>query len=98
MPSLEIDSRGVESVSTLGSFLEQLLARGETVKTTASIEPALDKSDFEDLSQRLKELCPDVEPTQRWAPVETVARDLFSNLVVGASRGQPCYPLERSLI
>ncbi len=77
MPSLEVDSHGVEAVATLGSFLTELLARAESLKTTTSIEPALDKSDFDDPSGRLKELYPSVEPAQRWAPIETVARDLF---------------------
>ena len=100
MPSLEVDSRGVKAVANLGGFLTELLTRAESRKTTTTIEPALDKSDFGDLSGRLKELHPVVEPTQRWAPIEAVARDIFSNLVVGVGRCQssPPDPRPTSLI
>ncbi|KAH8895078.1 nuclear matrix protein [Thozetella sp. PMI_491] len=83
MPSLEVDSHGVQAVATWGSFLTDLLTHAESVKTATTIEPALDKSDLGDLPKRVEELFPDqVESkSSRWASVETVARDLFSNLV-----------------
>lgn len=94
MPSLEIQSPVVPGVSAVDSLLEELLQHAEIVKQTASIEPALATSDFEDLPARLiQALAPtgspedtdengDISKARRFAIIETVARDKFSNLIV----------------
>jgi len=94
MPSLELENYDVPSVADVASLLEELLQHAETVRPTASIEPALTKSDFEHLPARLAQaLAPadsrggadepdDINKGRRFAIIETVARDKFSNLVV----------------
>jgi THO complex subunit 1 len=92
MPSSVIESHGVPGVAAFSAFLENLLARAETVKPTASIEPPLDKADFQDLQTQLNEALGvdpsqvgevnDAKRTQRYAIIETAVRDTFSNLIV----------------
>jgi hypothetical protein len=91
MPSATIDSHGVSGVAAAAAFLDTLLERAESVKRTASIEPPLEKSDFDDLRQQLSdalgyELPPDESAdskrTQRFAVIETAVRDTFESLIV----------------
>lgn len=98
MPSLEMEDPVIPGVSAVHSLLEELLQHAETIKQTAAIEPALVKSDFDDLSGRLaRALAPsgssggadengDVTKARRFAIVETVARDKFSTLIVSWER------------
>jgi THO complex subunit 1 len=84
MPSFEVDDHGIQAITAFSSVLDSLLSRAEALKPTATIEPALDKSDFEDLSGQLSAIFPGAEAksAQRYAVIETVARGIFSNLVV----------------
>jgi THO complex subunit 1 len=91
MPSATIDSHGISGVSAVGSFLDKLLARAESVKQTASIEPPLEKSDFDDLRRQLTDALgynvaaedpADAKRTQRFAVIETAARDTFKSVIV----------------
>lgn len=98
MPSLEMEDTVVPGVSAVGNLLDDLLQHAETVKQTASIEPALSTSDFEDLPARLAQaLAPegaiedtdenaDLTKARRFAIIETVSRDKFSNLIVSGRR------------
>ena len=92
MPSATIDSHGILGVAAADTFLDKLLARAESVKQTASIEPPLDKSDFEGLRHQLGDalgydLTNDdaVKRTQRFAIIETAVRDNFKSLIVSLS-------------
>ncbi|KAH7629163.1 THO complex subunit 1 transcription elongation factor-domain-containing protein [Sordaria sp. MPI-SDFR-AT-0083] len=99
MPSRVIESHGVPGVAAFSAFLDNLLARAETVKPTASIEPPLDKADFQDLQTQLNEALGidpsqvgevnDAKRTQRHAIIETAVRDTFSSLVATTSIDSP---------
>jgi len=92
MPSAIMDGQGIDSVGVFSSFLSNLLSRAESVKQTASLEPPLDKSDFEDLQGQLSEMLghfaspteetTDTKKTHQFAILETAVRDTFSNLIV----------------
>jgi THO complex subunit 1 len=94
MPSLEVENYGVAGVATVDSLLSELLLKADTLKPTASIDPALEKADFEDLPARLaRALAPaeeaeelddngDSNKARRFAIIETAARDKFSKLIV----------------
>jgi THO complex subunit 1 len=56
MPSATDDSHGIDAVAAFGDFLDDLLSRAEHVKQTASLEPPLDKSSFDDISARLSQI------------------------------------------
>jgi hypothetical protein len=93
MPSATVESHGIATVAAFGSFLDDLLAQASAVKTTSSVDPPLNKSDFEDLQGRLNEVLSskqspsesnaDAKRTQRFAIIETAVRDTFGNLIVG---------------
>lgn len=99
MPSNVIESHGVPGVAACSAFLDNLLARAETVKPTASIEPPLDKADFQDLQTQLNEALGvdpsqagevnDAKKTQWHAIIETAVRDTFSNLIATTSIDSP---------
>jgi THO complex subunit 1 len=97
MPALEIDDAGVPDVASFGTLLNELLTEAETVKQATTIEPALQKSQFNDLSRRVgscfapaghapdteaSEGSPAVAKSRRNAVVETAARSLFDQLIV----------------
>lgn len=94
MPSLEADSYGVPGVAAVGQLLAKLLAHAETLKPTSSIEPPLEKSDFDDLSGPLSQALASTNPSsgaeenvdtnkgRRFAIIETAARETFSRLIV----------------
>lgn len=97
MPSLEAESHGIPAVAAFKTLLDEVLQRARTVKQSSSIEPALNKSDFEDLQTRLWEVfSPAGAPTaeesgdkkraRRFAIIETAARDTLSTLIVSRQR------------
>jgi THO complex subunit 1 len=97
MPSATIDSHGVSGVAAAGAFLDNLLARAEIVKQTASIEPPLEKSDFDDVRRQLSDALNyefvadepvDAKRLQRFAVIETAARDTFKSLIVSWSQNR----------
>jgi hypothetical protein len=94
MPSAIIDSHGISGVAAAGTFLDNLLSRADSVKKTAAIEPPLDKSDFDDVRRQLSDAlgyelgaggAGDSEKIQRFAVLETAARDTFKSLIVSWS-------------
>ncbi|KAK5653133.1 hypothetical protein OQA88_9232 [Cercophora sp. LCS_1] len=91
MPSATIDSHGVEAVASVRDFLDQVLSRADSVKQTASVEPPLLESDLGDFRSQLasilgppsgpNEAGVDPKKVQRFAIIETAARDTFSYLI-----------------
>ncbi|KAK3296284.1 THO complex subunit 1 transcription elongation factor-domain-containing protein [Chaetomium fimeti] len=100
MPSATIDSHGVSGVAAAGAFLDNLLARAEIVKQTASIEPPLEKSDFDDVRRQLSDALSyefvadepvDAKKIQRFAVIETAARDTFKSLIAMTPIESPAF-------
>ncbi|KAL2202052.1 hypothetical protein CC79DRAFT_1338157 [Sarocladium strictum] len=104
MPALEIDDAGVPDVASFGTLLNELLTEAETVKQATTIEPALQKSQFNDLSRRVgscfapaghapdteaSEGSPAVAKSRRNAVVETAARSLFDQLIASTPIDAP---------
>ncbi|KAK4106920.1 hypothetical protein N658DRAFT_503299 [Parathielavia hyrcaniae] len=90
MPSATVDTHGSPGVAAAARFLDELLGRAESVKTTASIEPPLDKAHFDDLRRQLNnalgydftaEEPVDARKLQRFAVIETAVRDTFKSLI-----------------
>src|SRR5688572_23626099 len=91
MPSATHDSHGVPGVAAAAAFLDDLLQRAESLKQTSSIEPPLDKSDFDHLRRLLGDALGyeivvedpgDSKRMQRFAVIETAVRDTFKSLIV----------------
>ncbi|KAH8169574.1 THO complex subunit 1 transcription elongation factor domain-containing protein [Sarocladium implicatum] len=104
MPALDIDDAGVPDVASFGALLTDLLREAEAVKQVTTIEPALQKSQFHDLSQRVTacfarsgataeteatEGSLAVAKTRRNAIVETAARSLFDRLIASTPIDSP---------
>ncbi|KOS18522.1 THO complex subunit 1 [Escovopsis weberi] len=95
MPALNVENPGVASVSTFGALLLDLLGEASAAKQVTTIEPALNKSDFHDLYNRVLSSLSrngshgparDAPPAEtlkarQFAVVETAARDLFGKLI-----------------
>lgn len=96
MPSATLDTHGILGVAAADAFLDKLLKRAESVKQTTTIEPPLDKSDFDGLRHQLGgalgyDLVAEdaTKKTQRFAVIETAVRDNFKSLIVGFSLVRP---------
>lgn len=92
MPWLEVDTYGVQAVSTFVDFFEKALEVASSVKPTSSIEPTLAESDLKDVLNQLPE-SPETDESEstatlrqrnnaKFAVIETAARGLLSNLIV----------------
>ncbi|RWA11722.1 hypothetical protein EKO27_g3371 [Xylaria grammica] len=89
----------VPQVSAMTDLLKNALAHAQTIKPTATIEPALTKSHFETFIARLPAIflsaAPDSsqgrdsEKVRLYATVETAARKIFSAMVAGTSIDSP---------
>ncbi|KAK3374880.1 THO complex subunit 1 transcription elongation factor-domain-containing protein [Podospora didyma] len=91
MPSAIAESESIAAVTAFGNFLEQLLARAESVKRTSSFEPPLDESHFGNLQQQLGRLLgPDVH-SRHFAVIETAVRDTFGNLIATIPIESPAF-------
>ena len=98
MPSLEMEGAVIPGLSAVDNLFDELLQHAEIIKQTASIEPPLSQSDFADLPTRLAQALAhtglpkdppekdDPVKLRRFAIIETVARDKFSNLIVSGGR------------
>ncbi|KAK4153697.1 THO complex subunit 1 transcription elongation factor-domain-containing protein [Chaetomidium leptoderma] len=100
MPSATINSHGILGVGAAGAFLDELLARAESVKQTQSIEPPLDKSDFDDVRRQLSDALGyeppadepgDAKKIQRFAVIETAVRDTFKSLIATTPIESPAF-------
>ncbi|KAJ6444657.1 nuclear matrix protein [Purpureocillium lavendulum] len=102
MPALDVGNPGVPAVVSVGRLLEDLLGEAATAKQTATIEPAVSPSDFNDLTSRVVAASTsDVETkesngtqqvadkSRQFAVVETAARDLFDQLIAYTSIDSP---------
>ncbi|KAL2271915.1 hypothetical protein VTJ83DRAFT_1286 [Remersonia thermophila] len=100
MPSATYDSHGIPGVAAAASFLDDVLARAESLKQTFSIDPPLDKSDFNDLQRLLSnalgyeiviEEPGDSKRMQRFAVIETAVRDTFKSLIATIPIEDPAF-------
>lgn len=95
MPALDIENPGVSAVSAFGELLNELLNEASAAKETTTIEPALSKSDFANIYDRVSSSLAraniagaesnapqDSLRSRQFAVVETAARDSFSKLIV----------------
>ncbi|KAI5460006.1 THO complex subunit 1 transcription elongation factor-domain-containing protein [Mariannaea sp. PMI_226] len=102
MPSLDMDNAAVPAVASCASLLEDLLRQAEASKTTNTIEPALNKSDFDDLSGRISRFAAtlqnedgeeasrtDQAKIRQFAMIETAVRDIFSNHIATTTIDSP---------
>ncbi|RSL39349.1 hypothetical protein CEP53_014120 [Fusarium sp. AF-6] len=92
MAVLGADNPAAPAVAAFDALLRELLAEAEKVKEVSTIEPALSKSDFDDLSGRVSSTAaqlPQLEgdkdtkeaKARQFGIIETAARDIFSNLI-----------------
>ncbi|KAH8686704.1 THO complex subunit 1 transcription elongation factor-domain-containing protein [Ilyonectria robusta] len=105
MPALDMDNPGVPAVATSVSLLKELLEQAEKVKQTSTIEPALNKSDFDDITGRVSQVAASLtgaltgaengESTssqikgRQYAMIETASREIFSNLIATTTIESP---------
>lgn len=94
MPALDMDNPGVPAVATSVSLLKELLEQAGKVKQTSTIEPALNKSDFNDIAGRVSQVAASLTGAEngeatssqikgrQYAMIETASREIFSNLIV----------------
>ncbi|KAM0449239.1 hypothetical protein ACHAO4_007903 [Trichoderma viride] len=102
MPALDLENPGVSAVSAFGELLNELLDEASAAKETATIEPALSKSDFANIYDRASASLArsstagtesnapqDSLRSRQFAVVETAARDSFSKLIATTSIDSP---------
>ncbi|KAH8122230.1 THO complex subunit 1 transcription elongation factor-domain-containing protein [Trichoderma asperelloides] len=102
MPALDIENPGVSAVSAFGELLNELLNEASAAKETTTIEPALSKSDFANIYDRVSSSLAraniagaesnapqDSLRSRQFAVVETAARDSFSKLIATTSIDSP---------
>lgn len=100
MPALDIENPGVPAVSEFETLLTELLDEASAAKQTTTIEPALVKSDFVNIHDRVAASLAksaDAESnasseslrSRQFALVETAARDFFSKLIATTSIDSP---------
>ncbi|KAF4485684.1 nuclear matrix p84 [Fusarium agapanthi] len=103
MAAQEIDNPAVPAIAAFTTLLEEFLSQAETAKPTSAIEPALRKSDFDDLSGRVSRTADDVsspaaegaastiDKGRQFAIIETAARNIFSELIATTTIDSPDY-------
>ncbi|TFB01773.1 THO complex subunit 1 [Trichoderma ghanense] len=100
MPALDIENPGVPAVSEFEHLLTELLDEASAAKQTTTIEPALVKSDFVNIHDRVSaslaksaevesNVSADSLRSRQFALVETAARDFFSKLIATTSIDSP---------
>ena len=87
MAAQDTDNPAAPAIAAFTTLLEEFLSQAETAKQTSTIEPALSKSDFEDLSGRVSKTAAEGaklanDKGRQFAIIETAARDIFSHLIV----------------
>ncbi|WKT48945.1 Guanylate kinase/L-type calcium channel beta subunit [Fusarium oxysporum f. sp. vasinfectum] len=103
MAAQEIDNPAALAITAFTTLLEEFLSQAETAKPTSAIEPALRKSDFDDLSGRVSRTADDVsspaaegaastiDKGRQFAIIETAARNIFSQLIATTTIDSPDY-------
>ncbi|POR37139.1 THO complex subunit 1 [Tolypocladium paradoxum] len=103
MPALDVENPGVPAVASVEKLLEDLLDEASLAKQTSTVEPALNASDFKDLSNRISaSLSSDAvsredrvttpqeaAKSRQFAIIETAARDLFDKLIAATPIDSP---------
>lgn len=89
MPGLEVNSHGIPAVEAIGAYLQVLLDHAESFKQARALEPTLTKSHFDDIYGHVARIFagfddPNGRKLRQYAIVETAARDIFGELIVGA--------------
>lgn len=92
MPALDVDYATVPSVASCTVLLEELLQEADAFKSSCTIEPTLNKSDFNDLTGRISRFADSLDAeiddmpsnpnAQLFTVIETAVRDIFSNHIV----------------
>ncbi|RGP63371.1 nuclear matrix p84 [Fusarium sporotrichioides] len=103
MAAQDTDNPAAPAISVFTTLLEDLLSQAERSKQTATIEPALRKSDFDDLAGRITTTAAEVaspaddrvksanDKGQQFAIIETAARNIFSHLIATTTIDSPDY-------
>ncbi|KAF5634419.1 hypothetical protein F25303_8755 [Fusarium sp. NRRL 25303] len=103
MAAQEIDNPAAPAMAAFTTLLKEFLSQAETVKPTSAIEPALRKSDFDDVSGRVSRTADDVSSPaaegaastinkgRQFAIIETAARNIFSQLIATTTIDSPDY-------
>lgn len=91
MPGVEINSHGIPAVEAIGAYLQELLDHAESAKPSRALEPALAKSDFDDIYGHVNRIFagfddPSGKKLRQYAIIETAARDIFGELIVSSDR------------
>ncbi|KAI1085842.1 THO complex subunit 1 transcription elongation factor-domain-containing protein [Whalleya microplaca] len=100
MPSAKHSGHEVAQVTAFSSLLRQSLDHARVIKPAASIEPPLNKADFEGLLAQLPTIFPCASPdyvsdslgaekARQYAVIETASRNVFISLVVRTSIDSP---------
>ncbi|KAJ3532200.1 hypothetical protein NM208_g8548 [Fusarium decemcellulare] len=103
MAALDADNPATPAVATFTTLLQELLSQAEKTKQTSTIEPGLNKSDFENLSGRVASTAAELATAEggdgkvtneqakgrQFAIIETAARDIFSNLIATTTIDSP---------
>ncbi|CAF3508127.1 unnamed protein product [Fusarium graminearum] len=99
----DTDNPAAPAISAFTILLDDLLSQAERSKQSATIEPALRKSDFDDLSGRITTTAAEVaspadesakpanDKGQQFAIIETAARNIFSHLIATTTIDSPDY-------
>jgi len=85
--AISMADHGVQGVGDFGELLEEMMQRAEVVKQTDSVEPALSKSDFADLVEKLESsFYSQAKSLDMRKPahaiIEAAFRDRFNSLLV----------------
>lgn len=96
MPSADNEDFQVPQVAAFADALREAVDHAQVVKPTSSIEPGLNKAEFEHLFSQVATIFPsseskqsDSKRTRQYAIIETAVRDLFSDLVSKVSADSP---------
>jgi THO complex subunit 1 len=99
------DNPAAPAIAAFTTLLEDFLSQAETAKLSSTVDPALCKSDFDDLSGRVFRTAADLsgqadgeaksasDKARQFAIIETAARNIFSHLIVRLDsplRSAPC--------
>lgn len=94
MAAQDTDNPAAPAIAAFTTLLEGFLSQAETAKSSSTVDPALRKSDFDDLSGRVSRTAADVsgqangeaksasDKARQFAIIETAARNIFSHLIV----------------
>ncbi|KAH6969793.1 THO complex subunit 1 transcription elongation factor-domain-containing protein [Fusarium avenaceum] len=103
MAAQDTDNPAAPAIAAFTTLLEGFLSQAETAKSSSTVDPALRKSDFDDLSGRVSRTAADVsgqadgevksasDKARQFAIIETAARNIFSHLIATTTIDSPDY-------